>query len=118
MKSPHDFKGIFIHRDPVDMRKQINGLTGIVHDALMGDLMGPHLFVFTGKRRDVIKVIYFDKSGFAMWTKRLEQAKFFWPKKHSSQIVTLTSEQFTWLLEGYDVWRMKPFRELHFDRVC
>jgi transposase len=118
MKRPSDFNGVFIHRDPVDMRKAINGLSAIVQSAQMGDLMGAYLFVFAGRKRDLIKVLYFDRSGFALWQKRLEKAKFPWPKKHSDEVVRLTPEQFSWLLDGYDVWKMRPFEELHFDRVC
>lgn len=117
MRSIHDFKGVFIHRDPVDMRKAINGLSVLVEEAAMGDLMEPHLFVFCGKRRDVIKVLYFDKSGYALWMKRLERDKFPWPKKLNEEVVHLSTEQFEWLLSGYDVWKMKPFAELHFERV-
>ena len=76
MKSPKDFKGVYLHRNPVDMRKAINGLSALVQEAGMGELMGPNLFVFSGKRRDVIKVLYFDKSGFCLWQKRLEREKF------------------------------------------
>lgn len=99
------------------MRKQINGLSEIVQGARMGDLMESHLFVFTGRRRDVIKVLYFDRSGFALWQKRLEEAKFPWPRKHTDAVVRLTPEQFAWLLDGYDVWKMKPFESLFFERV-
>ena len=118
MKAPSSFKGVFIHRDPVDMRKAINGLSVIVESAGMGELLGPYLFVFCGRRRDLLKVLYFDKSGFALWQKRLEKDKFPWPKKHSDQTVRLTPEQFTWLLDGYDVWKVRPFEELRFDQVC
>lgn len=97
--------------------KAINGLSGIVESAGMGELMGPNLFVFSGKRRDVIKVLYFDRSGFALWQKRLERDKFSWPKKFPDEVVHLSPEQFAWLLDGYDVWKMKPFAELHFKRV-
>ncbi len=118
MKRPEDFKAIFIHRDPVDMRKAINGLSEIVQTANMGELMGPHLFVFCGKRRHSIKVLYFDRSGFALWQKRLEKAKFPWPKRHAQGVVSLTPEQLSWRLDGYDVWKMKPFEALHFEHVC
>ena len=118
MRSPSEFKGVFIHRDPVDMRKAINGLSALVQEAQMGELMGPYLFVFCGKRRDVMKVLYFDKSGFALWQKRLEREKFPWPKKTSDEVVHISTEQFSWLLDGYDVWKMRPFTELNFERVC
>ena len=99
------------------MRKGINGLSEIVQSAQMGNLMEPHLFVFSGRRRDTIKVLYFDRSGFALWQKRLERDKFPWPKKHTDVIVKITPEQFAWLLDGYDVWKMRPFEELNFERV-
>lgn len=117
VRSPSTFKGVFLHRDPVDMRKAINGLGILVEEAGMGNLMGPNLFVFTGKRRDVIKVLYFDKSGFCLWQKRLEREKFPWPKKSDVENIELSTEQFAWLLDGYDVWKMKPFSELIFERV-
>jgi transposase len=118
MKSPRAFKGIFFHREPVDMRKSISGLSVLVEQAQMGELMGPNLFVFANQRRDLMKVIYFDRSGFALWMKKLEQERFPWPKKHETQVVSLTSEQFEWLLDGYDVWKMKPFEKLHFAKFC
>lgn len=118
MKSPKNFKGVFLHRDPVDMRKAINGLSVLVQEADMGDLMGPYLFVFCGKRRDVIKVLYFDRSGFCLWQKRLEREKFPWPKKSDVENIHLSTEQFAWLLDGYDIWKIKPFAELKFEKVC
>jgi transposase len=117
MKSPQSFKNVFIHRDPIDMRNAINGLSEIVQQACMGNLMEPHLFVFTGKRRHLIKILYFDKSGFCLWQKRLEVDKFPWPKKSTDTVVTITPDQLSWLLEGYDVWKMKPFSKLHFEKV-
>ena len=117
MKSLQEFKKIFIHRDPVDMRKAINGLSVIVETSGMGNLMEPHLFVFSGRRRDSVKILYFDKSGFCLWQKRLEVDKFPWPKKLPESVVTVTPEQLTWLLDGYDVWKMKPFSRLHFEQV-
>lgn len=118
MKSALDFSGVYIHRDPVDMRKWIDGLSLIVQEAGMGELMGRYLFVFSGKRRNTIKVLYFDRSGFALWMKGLEKDRFQWPRKHQDMVVTLTPQQFAWLLDGYDVWKMRPFDDLHFDRVC
>lgn len=117
MKSAMDFEKIFIHREPVDMRRGINGLSEIVQSQVMGDLMGRNLFVFCGRRRHSIKVLYFDKSGFALWQKRLEKDRFPWPKKFSEDVVNITAEQFSWLLDGYDVWKMRPFAELHFEKV-
>ncbi len=117
MKSPAQFKKVFIHRDYVDMRKSINGLSQIVELASMGNLMEPHLFVFSGKTRTAIKILYFDRSGFCIWQKRLEQDKFPWPKKSLDVVVSITPEQLSWLLDGYDVFKLKPFSELTYSRV-
>lgn len=117
MKSLSSFTGVFIHKGPVDMRRGINGLCDIVQMASMGDLSGKNLFVFCGKRRNSIKVLYFDRSGFCLWQKRLDVDRFPWPKKHTEEIVAVSPQQLTWLLEGFDVWKMKPFAETKFERV-
>lgn len=117
MKSVKDFYSVYIHKDPVDMRRGIHGLCDLVQVCGMGDLAGKNLFVFTGRRRDLIKVLYFDRSGFCLWQKRLEKDRFPWPKKMSEEIIFLSPEQFAWLLEGYDVWKIRPFASAHFERV-
>ena len=117
MRSAKDFQSVFIHTKNVDMRRGINGLSEIVQSAGMGNFSEKNLFVFRGRRRNVIKVLYFDKSGFCLWQKRLESERFPWPKQESDDVVSLTSEQFAWLLEGYDVWKMKPFAAQKFERV-
>ena len=117
MKEPSSFKHIFIHRDPVDMRRGINGLCDLVHASCMGDLSGKNLFVFCGRRRNSIKILYFDLSGFCLFQKRLEAELFPWPKKSTEEIVDISPEQLTWLLDGIDVWKMKKFSEINFERV-
>ena len=117
MKSVSLFTNIFIHREAVDMRRGINGLCDLVQAECMGELSGKNLFVFCGKRRDSIKVLYFDRSGFCLWQKRLDVDKFPWPKKSLEEIVVISAQQFSWLLEGFDVWKMKPFEEIKFERV-
>lgn len=117
MKDIKSFQSVLIHREPVDMRRGITGLCEIVQNINMGELMGKHLFVFCGKRRHSIKVLYFDRSGFALWQKRLEKDRFPWPRKLSDSVVSLTAEQFEWLLEGYDIWKMRRFSELKFEKV-
>lgn len=117
VKRPEDFSGVYIHRDRVDMRKSINGLSEIVVEAGMGEIRGPYLFVFAGRRKSVIKVLYWDKTGFALWQKRLEEARFPWPKKSFDEVVKLTPEEFSWLLDGVDVWKVKRFREVSFEHL-
>lgn len=117
MRSVREFTSVFIHRGPVDMCRGINGLSEIVQLSMMGDLMGKNLFVFCGRRKNTIKVLYFDKFGFCLWQRRLENDKFAWPKKAKDDVLHISTEQFAWLLEGFDVWKMKPFEEIKFEGV-
>ena len=76
------------------------------------------LIVFMSRRRDRVKILYWDKTGFALWYKRLEEAKFAWPRGPiESDVVTMTSEQLEWLLTGVDVWRMKTHEPLKFEKI-
>ena len=119
MRAASSFVRVMLHREPVDMRRGINGLAELVAAAGMGELpSGQNLFVFTGKRRDSIKVLYFDRSGFCLWQKRLEQDRFPWPKKFTESVIPITPEQFTWLIDGYDVFNLKPFEQVHFENVA
>ncbi|MCP4265206.1 MAG: IS66 family insertion sequence element accessory protein TnpB, partial [Candidatus Brocadiaceae bacterium] len=103
---------VFLHRDVVDFRKSINGLVGIVEDELEYDAYTGALFVFCNKARDKLKILYWDKTGFALWYKRLEKQKFKWPRKVSNQVFKLTEQQLAWLLSGYDVVGHDP---LHYE---
>lgn len=103
MKIFVDVPDVFLHRDVVDFRKSINGLVGIVEDELEHDAYTGALFVFCNKARDKLKILYWDKTGFALWYKRLEKQKFKWPSKVSSQAFELTEQQLAWLLSGYAV---------------
>ena len=112
MKMFVDVPEVFLHRDFVDFRKSINGLVGIVEYELSRDAYTGALFVFCNKAKDKLKILYWDKTGFALWYKRLENQKFKWPSKISSQEFTLSSEQLQWLLSGYDVLGHEP---LHYQ---
>ena len=118
MRACQEFSGVYLHREPVDMRKGINGLCDVVASAAMGELQGKNLFVFTGRRRDLMKILYFDETGYAVWMKRLERDRFPWPRKFPYDVVTITAEQLDWLLQGYDVWRLKAFEKVSFARVA
>ncbi len=115
MKSIFDFDKIFIHRKPVDMRKSINGLSSIVSEEMKLNLKSRFLFIFCNQRRTHMKVLYFDRSGFAIWFKRLEDSKFPWPRNFEEDTISIEAKNLELLLEGINVWTR--FNDVHFDHV-
>ena len=104
---------VYLHRAPVDMRRQIDGLSLVAKDVMQMDPMSGAMFVFINARRNKLKLLVWERNGFVIWYKRLERHKFHWPSRFDVDSVTLTGEQLNWLLDGYDVWRMKPHDALN-----
>jgi len=118
MRRPErDIGQVYLHRAPIDMRKQMNGLAALVEGVMQLSPFSGSLFVFINKRRDKLKILLWDRSGFIVWYKRLEQEKFQWPVRVSDAVMVLSGEQLHWLLDGYDVFRMQPHKTLHFSHV-
>ncbi|MES1192439.1 MAG: IS66 family insertion sequence element accessory protein TnpB [Steroidobacter sp.] len=118
MRRPEgSIKEIYLHRAPIDMRKQMNGLAALVEGVMQLSPFSGSLFVFINKRRDKLKMLLWDRSGFIVWYKRLEREKFCWPQRTTDTVITLSNEQLHWLLDGYDVFRMQPHKTLHFLHV-
>ena len=101
----------------LNVGQDINGLAILVEQALGHDPFSEKLFVFCNRRRNRVKVLYWERSGFCLWQKRLEKARFHWPRRVSGDVVTLTSQQLNWLLDGYDISRMKPHEQLNYTSV-
>jgi len=112
-----DVPQVYLHREPVDFRKAINGLVLIIEGEMALSPYADALFLFCNKQRDKMKVVYWDETGFCLWYKRLEKAKFKWPRKLDADIVELTEEQLHWLLRGLDITRMNPHSRLKYDAV-
>jgi transposase len=94
---------VYLYRDFVDFRKSINGLSLIVEQQMQLSPLNGSVYVFCNKNKDKLKVLYWDKTGFALWYKRLEKDKFKWPKKLNEQSLNLTEQQLHWLFDGFDV---------------
>lgn len=117
MRPANEGPEVYLCRDPVDFRKGINGLAVLVEQSLELSPFCEQLFVFCNRRRDRVKILYWERSGFCLWQKRLEQARFHWPRKREEAVLTLTPQQLNWLLDGYDITRLQPHARLHFDSV-
>ena len=87
-----------------DMRKGFAGLSSLAQLALKQDPYSGHLFVFRGRRGDLIKIIWWDGQGACLLSKRLEKGRFVWPSAKEGKIA-LTAAQLAMLLEGID-WRL------------
>jgi transposase len=96
------------------MRKQINSLAVMVQDEMGLDLFEGNLFLFCNKRRNRLKILYWDKNGFCLLLKRLEKEKLPWPKD-KREAVEITEGQLRMILSGIDFW--KAHKELKYSEI-
>jgi transposase len=109
---------VYLYRGLVDMRKSINGLSASVEQDLGLDPFAPRLFVFGNRQRDRLKVLYWERSGFVLGYKRLEKARFPWPRREEDGVVEMTGRELNWRLDGIDLFRLQPHEELSFKSVA
>ena len=99
---------IFIGRNPVDMRKSIDGLMSVVQEELREDAYSGHLFVFLSRRADRVKILAWEKSGFVLFYKRLERGQFKLPHiGQETMAVEIDSTQLAMLLDGIEFGRVR-----------
>jgi transposase len=98
---------IWIAAGITDLRRGFDGLSALVQTKLEQSPFSGHVFVFRGRRGDLIKVLWWDGDGLCLFAKRLERGRFVWPQA-SDGSVTVTRAQLSMLLEGID-WR-RPMR--------
>ena len=105
---------VFLCTSTTDMRKGFDTLAALVRDSLGYDPLSGHLFLFVGRRRDRLKILYWDRDGYALWYKRLEQGTFRMPAvKPDATSIELKASELAMLLEGIDlrsIKRRKRFR--------
>ena len=101
---------VFVYGQPTDMRKSYDGLYALARNGLRQDVLSGHLFVFINRRGSQVKILYFDRSGWCIWAKRLEAGRFIsdWRDVHSREIDWTALKL---MLEGIEVKRrMKRYR--------
>ena len=94
---------IWIAAGVTDMRSGFNSLSAKVQTVLEKEPYSGHIFVFRGKRGDLLKCLYWSDGGLCLLAKRLEKGRFAWPRADAG-VVALTTAQLSLLLEGFD-WR-------------
>ena len=99
---------IFLCTSAADMRKGFDTLAALVREHLGHDPLSGHLFLFVGRSRDRLKIMYWDNDGYALWYKRLEEGTFRLPSaKKSGASVELKASELAMLLEGIDLTSIK-----------
>jgi transposase len=104
---------VYLALGSTDMRKSINGLTLLVASQLGRDALSGHVFVFCNRRRTIVKALYWDHNGFALWHKRLEEERFRWPET-TQDVLEVRPHQLQWLLSGLEVEQSGSHRELRY----
>jgi transposase len=105
---------IYLKPGPTDMRKQIQSLAVYVSDEIKGNPLSGNLYIFCGKNRKLMKVLYWDRNGFCLWQKRLEKDRFPWPRDEG-EVRTITRDQLMMILSGIDFF--KAHEQLFFSAV-
>jgi len=99
---------IYLHTAATDMRKGFDSLAALVREGLGYDPLSGHLFLFVGRDKDRIKILYWDKDGYALWYKRLEEGTFRLPPAKSHGVsVELKASELAMLLAGIDLTSIK-----------
>jgi len=100
---PHTVR-VFLHTPATDLRKGFDALSGLVTTAFAQDPTSGHLFLFVNRRRDCLKILYWDRDGLAIWYKRLETGSFQVPVvSHDAVSIEMSPTQLSLILSGIDI---------------
>jgi len=109
---------VYLAMGHTDMRKAINGLSVLVESSMQLDPFSGNLFVFTNRRRNILKILYWDRNGFCLWQKRLEKHRFRWPDACNNEVVAIEGRELSWLLEGLDTRDVKAHGMLSYTALA
>lgn len=115
LTSVHSLK-VYIDTGYTDMRKSINGLSILVADQLALDPLSGHLFAFCNRRRDITKILYWDRNGFCLFQKRLEKHKFQWPET-TRGVLHIHGHELSWLLDGLSLDQREAHHALSYETM-
>lgn len=116
MLLPLDLK-IHLATTPVDMRKSYQTLGILVKNVLDKDPFCGHLFVFYNKRKDLVKILYWQKNGFCLWQKKLEKGLFTLPPTFSGHSLEISSYHLQGFIQGIDCWKIKIAKDLCYRQI-
>ena len=116
MFSPAHPAQVYIAPGITDMRKSINSLSILVADQLDLDPLSGHLFAFCNRKRDIVKILYWDHNGFCLWHKRLEKDQFQWPNTEED-VLNVRGRELTWLLDGLSLEQHDAHKRLLYETM-
>ncbi len=108
-----DVPKIWLACQPQDMRKGISRLSVIVQDTLLLNPFEDALFLFTNKTHKVIKMLYWDGTGFWLLRKRMGKGTYKWPKNEEESVIEIDHRQLGWLLDGLKITQKTAFEKLN-----
>ena len=106
---------IFLRPGYTDLRKAVNGLSAIIQEGMKEDPFSGNAYIFCNRERKLLKAVYWDRTGFWLSQKRLEEDKYPWPQDES-EARELTAEELQMLLAGIDFF--KAHKELHYKKIA
>ena len=104
---------VWLYTQSTDMRKSYDGLSALVKHTLHEDPTSGHLFVFINRKRTQMKVLYFDRSGYCVWSKRLEQGRFQY-RSDGTDKVLLSWTQLKLILEGIELKNTRRYKRFQY----
>ena len=116
MISPINGAQVYVVLGNTDMRKAIDGLSTLVAGPLGLNPFSGHIFVFSNRSRTAIKLLVWDRNGFWICHKRLEKERFRWPRSES-EVMSMTSRELHWLLDGLDPTKIDGHRTLDYSQI-
>ncbi len=105
---------VYIAPGVTDMRKAINGLSLLVSEQMELNPLSGSLFAFCNRKRDMVKILYWDRNGFCLWHKRLEKDRFRWPDT-PEDVLAVQCHELAWLLDGLSLDQQTAHEELHYE---
>jgi transposase len=105
---------VYVCLTPCDMRRSFDGLHALVRDHLQQDAFAGHLYLFSNRRKDRVKLLYWDRDGFALWAKRLEEGTYAWPERGENPW-QMSAAELSALLSGIDLNTAR--RRKRYERV-
>lgn len=108
---------VYIAAQPIDFRRQIDGIALAVQETLQLNPFSTHLFVFRNRQQDKLKLLYWHHNGYVLLYKRLERGRFIWPALDAEHPLCVGVRELHALLEGSDISQLPHVQKLHYQRV-